>query len=506
MRSSGKKSSRIERLLSTPKIQYGILLLIVLLAAFLRFVDYDNRWGLAYDQARDVIVVNEALRRMELPLIGPFSASGPFVFGPLWYWVYMLVISVAPKFMMAPWIFQTTVSALMPVGMFFIGKELKDKYLGFLLAFFTAISTAQIAQSTNLTYSTFVGFIAVFVYYFFIKAVKTKKAKYLYLLSFTVACAANIHFQAVGMIFLLPIALFLVRPSVIAIVTMSLIFVIPFIPLLIFDAISQNYQSKNIIHHFLIERGAPALPKRWLTYAGVTWQDVWSHVIGGHILLGYIFTVGTGLLVILSFIKKTITAPLLGITLFFTIIFVLFRYYGGSLFDAFYVFLHPVILIFSAWLCYSLYKLNKYVGLVLIAVAAVATLIKDHTEITAATNYSAIRAELFTEALVQQYPNEKFAIYDYKHRQTNFSFPFVMKLMYDDLIDDRGRKIGFKVATASADPRFAMHRRVHKGRTFEIIDLSASDSAALEKAGWRFINPGIVYDSIQKWYLKEAQE
>ena len=32
------------------------LLLVIVLAFLLRFANYQNRWGLAYDQARDVIV------------------------------------------------------------------------------------------------------------------------------------------------------------------------------------------------------------------------------------------------------------------------------------------------------------------------------------------------------------------------------------------------------------------------------------------------------------------
>src|SRR3989344_393208 len=99
-----------------------LLLAILIIVLVLRFYNYENRWGLAYDQARDVIVTHEALLRQTLPLIGPFSASGPFVFGPYWYWFNMLLAIIAPSWMMVHWVFQGIASTLMIIVAYKTGK------------------------------------------------------------------------------------------------------------------------------------------------------------------------------------------------------------------------------------------------------------------------------------------------------------------------------------------------------------------------------------------------
>ena len=50
--------------------------LIIAIACFLRFYNYDNRWGLAYDQAYGAIVGKYALTEGKIPLVGPFSSAG----------------------------------------------------------------------------------------------------------------------------------------------------------------------------------------------------------------------------------------------------------------------------------------------------------------------------------------------------------------------------------------------------------------------------------------------
>ena len=46
------------------------------LAGLLRFYNYDVRWALAHDQARDALVAREALRQHKIPVLGPFLKQG----------------------------------------------------------------------------------------------------------------------------------------------------------------------------------------------------------------------------------------------------------------------------------------------------------------------------------------------------------------------------------------------------------------------------------------------
>ena len=63
--------------------------IIVGIAFVLRFYNYNNRWGLAYDQAHDALVARYALEAGKIPLVGPFSSAGAFQTGGEWYWIIM---------------------------------------------------------------------------------------------------------------------------------------------------------------------------------------------------------------------------------------------------------------------------------------------------------------------------------------------------------------------------------------------------------------------------------
>src|SRR5438045_1493449 len=120
---------------------------ITLLAALLRFNNYSNRWGLAYDQAHDAVVARGALDQNRIPLLGPFSSAGPFQTGGEWYWLIMLGTKFNTSLVMSPWIFLTALYVLYVFLLIHLGKELFGKSYGLLLGLLASISTEQIAQS-----------------------------------------------------------------------------------------------------------------------------------------------------------------------------------------------------------------------------------------------------------------------------------------------------------------------------------------------------------------------
>ncbi len=482
-------------------------ILILLTSIFLRFVNYENRWGLAYDQARDAIVSHQILVNMQLPLSGPFSASGPFVFGPFWYWFHALVTFFNPNSVMWLWIVQTSISAVMPIIMFFVGRMILNNKFGLLIAFFTAISTAQIAQSTNLTYSSFVGFVSVLIVFFFVLFVKTKNSTYLLTTALLMGLAMNIHFQAVGYMLFLPI-LFLINIRSIKNISLILLgFFIPFIPLVIFDFMTNHYQSSNILDYLFAGGGQPgALQKRLLTYVGVFWANAYSHIIGGYWPIGLISGVLTFVVVVFTIWKKKLDKIILIFLLFFAFNFVVLRYFKGNIYDAFLVFLHPYILIITAWAVYKIVKYNKYLGLVLLLIIVTFTLIKNYEEISNATNFSSTRSENYMNQLQENFPGEKFAVFDYEFKSSSRSNALVMYLLKNDLISDNGRKVGILQATVSAQVE-RHNAPIVRGELRQdiFLDLSAFDIKELEDKNWVFVNPSAVYESVIHWYEKEKE-
>src|SRR5581483_7461148 len=126
--------------------------LVILIGIFFRFYNYTNRWGIASDQARDAIIIQRSIVTQSLPLIGPFSASGPFVFGPSWYIIFIIFSSIAPHFLLTPWIIQSCFFVGIVGIMIAVGTEFENKRLGIITGLLTAVSTAQVNLSTNLIF------------------------------------------------------------------------------------------------------------------------------------------------------------------------------------------------------------------------------------------------------------------------------------------------------------------------------------------------------------------
>jgi hypothetical protein len=124
---------------------------IILLALLLRFVRYDQRWGLAYDQARDAIIGREVLTGKSIPLIGPFSSAGNFTTGPVWYWFVIAATAVFPFAVITPWVVMTLTYILMVYVLIRIGRAIGGNTLGVILGLFAAVSPAEISQGFNLT-------------------------------------------------------------------------------------------------------------------------------------------------------------------------------------------------------------------------------------------------------------------------------------------------------------------------------------------------------------------
>ncbi len=473
----------------------------MLLAVFLRFVNYFNRWGLAYDQARDIIVSTFALTHHLLPLTGPFSSAGQFVYGPQWVWIVSLFVAF-PGGVLTPWIIQTLLYVLMVLIMFLIGKEIFGKNFGLLVAFLTTISTAQLGQSTNLVSPSMAGIFSIVAVYFFIRYIKYSKNLDAFLLGFLVANTINIHFQAIGLIFLLPIGFLFSKRKLKSLLILGVGAFIPFIPLLIFDLQNNFFESRNMLDYYLFGQNRLYVPNRWLTYAGVFWPKAWSGIIGGQALMGYFFAGTLSIIALWEIVKKKIDRNILGLLVSFSLVFVMLRYYKGVIFDGYIVFLHPFVLVFSAWVIYKLFKFNKIVACLLLIIIFGLTMFANYQEITSATNNTAKEVTILKQELLQKFPNQKFSVYDYKFSQVNRSYPFVMYMSKDNKIDDGGMKIGLANFNSNDKMRKDLPIIINDKLGFQVYDLSSSTSAILLRDKWIFVDPSEVYKTSEEWYKK----
>jgi len=493
------KLKRIKLLFFENRIKI-LILLIIIFAAFLRFYNYDNRFGIAADQARDVLIVRQALRDHTLPLVGPFSAAGSFVFGPYWYWFFVIPVALFPHYLLAPWIFQSILYVLIIPITYLAGKKIINYKFGLLLAFFTAISAKEITLSTNLIISALVGFFAFVIFYFFIKFLKEKKSVDIYIISFLISLSINTHFEAVPLIFLIPMALVYSKQKAKDIVFSIIFFIIPFAPLFIFNLNSNFYESSNILNlHNQAPNGRTIVQvlKPWFDFGFTFIPRVWRDVLGSNAIIANLFIILSILLNLIMLIKRKMPKEILGIFFSFVLMLAFLLLYKGRLFENFLSFIFPFILFISAWTCFILFKKNKFAGTFVIIIISLFTLISNFSQINNAVNNTSTITNYFKNALIKNYPNTKFSLYNYNNINTDIAYSLSLYLDMEGKISDQGMRIGFANVGAPVNHQIIIN---NKALGLTIYTLHGTSNKEINKENFKPVNANNIYNQVENWY------
>lgn len=493
-----------------PLKKYKSLFLIIiffLVIALLRFYNYENRWGLAQDQAAFAITARYAMETKQLPLLGPFSSAGPFQTGGEWYWIVMLGTFIYPFSVLTPWVMLGLLSIIFVFLMIFVGKEIINKFFGIILGILSAVSTAQIAQSTNLSNQTPVALFSLLAIFFMVKYVKTKKKRYLFFLGLAIGAASSIHLQGIALFPLAMATLIIPNFPKISLKEILLILsgiVMPWLPVFYADYQNNFYNINNMLNYLFQQNKVSfeVLGRRWLTFLSIFIPNAWAHIIGGFTYISYVIILLLVAFTTQSFLKKLIPKTLFILIVSAISMLVILRYTRTPLFDSFIVFIHPFVIILTGWVIYKVFQKHRLVGLALLCIIVFSSLYKDIYLIKNSSNFTAKQAYLSKERLTKVYPSDSFAIYDYQFKNTNNSLPLVLFLQAEGKISDHGRRIGVVTATPSSSLWRDSHL-VFEGDGYQLFDLNASTGAQLGSASWALMNPSEIYTSTQKWYFKK---
>ena len=472
--------------------------LIFALSAFFRFYQYEDRWGLAYDQAQFAILARYSVETFQLPLLGPFSSGGE------WYWLVMLGTIIYPFSLIAPWVFLTFLTTVSVLLMIILGKEMVDKKFGLMVGLIMAVSTAQVAQSTNLTNQTPIIIFSTLSVIAALRYLQQKKLRYVFFQSLCIGVASAIHIQAVALAPFILFTFILGRvPLKIGIMLVFIGLFIPWIPVLIADSQNNFYNTLSMATYFSSDQAKVSyevLGRRWLTFLGYFIPLSWARITGGSIIISYgiiillIITIGKML------VKRTITREWLVIISSTMAMIAILRYIRTPLFDSFLIFLHPFIFLLTGIAIQNVFRYKKVIGIMSLVIILAGSMILSIKDIWGATNYTAKRAASWRGQLIEKYPTKKFAVYDFLNGTGSISLPLVLFLNEHGKIDDKGLKIGIVIATSGAE---FQHPVISGDKTgYQVLNLDSSKSAELKQSGWVFINPSEIYNSTEGWYKK----
>lgn len=189
--------------LKDEKLFFILLLVVLALAALLRFYRLPEYMTFLGDEGRDAIVIRNMLQEFDFPLIGPPTSVGNIYLGPLYY--YMMAVPMAIFYLnpVAAAGMNAVIGVLIVGLIYYLGKVWFGRSAGLISAYLYAISPVNIIYSRsswNPNPAPFFALTAIFGLY---KMHQSGNFLWLILTGLAIGAALQMHYLAA---ILIPIA------------------------------------------------------------------------------------------------------------------------------------------------------------------------------------------------------------------------------------------------------------------------------------------------------------
>lgn len=474
--------------------------LIIVVAIFFRFNNFDNRWGLGYDQAHDVIVAKYALRENKVPLVGPFSSAGPFQTGGEWYWLIMLSTFFPIFGYLTPWVMTAMMGVIFVIAIMIFVTGFLGRGIGLIVGLLASISPSNIGQSINLTNQSPLPILSLFTLWSGLCFVKSKKMIYAFLLGFFASFAVTVHFQGVSLLVVVLLSHIYTKFSFKRIIISIFGSILPLVPLIYFDVLYQGINSKGLYYYLTIGQyviSYNALGRRWLSFIFDIVPKEWARITGGSVSIVTVFMVLVFITLIYRICIKSIDSKILFVFSSFVFMLIIIRYTRTPLFSSYFNFLHPYILILSAYSLYRVLLINRYLGFLFLLVFIFFTIRISFVEIGNGKNITHRQVLYWLNSIKTLLPNERYQVYDLAYQAKDKSLPFVFIADNEGLISDTGHSIGITLANSKKQVHAPILLSEMNG--YQFFDLATFSAQMLRENEWVFINPSEIYRSTQDW-------
>lgn len=496
------------KLLQDKKLEFYLLLAILLIGAFLRFYSFPYRYSLGEETIRDAIIGIEGAREFQFPLTGPFSSLGPFTFGP-WY-AYQLIIfnSIFPS-LYSSWIYLSLISVIYICVLYKIGKILGGGIFGLSLALLSAVSPAQIISATHLTSHNNTNLFAALAIWVFLKII-IKNISYWwgFALGLLIGIGMNLHFQMGGLLILPLILLFYKGKRYLYFISSSLGVVTSFLPLLFFELNNHWFTVRNIMDYLLHGKNATYVPNRWLFYIRDFWPSFWADALGAPVWITWFIIFLFIAIFAWGFYKGKIRREILLLFLAFFINFVFLRYYWGPKFFGYLNYLRPFIFIFTTFTIVNLinfkrHRIFSYAGYLLLAAIVFFSIPRTLSELS--SDGFTMRMYSLTSGIEKQFPNKKFALYTCSKKYTSSYNAETFSLLF--LLELRSKfdaKNGIKIGLQRDCLYKNIDKKIYASRIMgnEIVNFDNLPNPLLAKNGWDPLSFSSIYNSYARWWFR----
>lgn len=478
---------------------WQVLLVILLIASLVRFIDYPSRWTFFQDQARELIVARESISQKYLPPLGPKASPGFFAPAPYWYWYVILTQLLWPS-IISPTFGVTFFSLLTVALIFLVSKKITDDInLAIIAGLFAALSPELIKFSITATNPSFIPLLTTAALYFALSWVQKKQPSSLFLVAFFVSFSFSFHLQGLATIPILILAILLAFPKKSS-AWLSVIagLIIPLIPLFLFDLKHDWYNTSNLYNYFFHTQRAFFDKLTWPVYFSSFWPKIFASAIGKFTAIGLILLIFSFLYFGFSLIYRR-KEEFFIFAIFILDVFGL-RYYKADKVNSYLVFILPIVILSVSLICWRILKQIKYLGIALIVIL-LALNIWAITDIMAKENWLA-KTTTAKEKIAER--GEKVSLYHYPENW-NASLPILVLLEEEKKLDKEGKKIGICLVF----PKEMIEEGIRKAcpedpipESIGIIKIYDLEEKDLEKSLWQEISWSKVYQESVFWWKK----
>jgi len=307
------------------------LLFIFITGCFWRFWNFENRWVLGAEQAKNILI------------------SKSDILNP--YYFLLNLFSYIPK-VDGPWLGFCAMSCGSILMAFWIGKIVLNRLFGLCLSLVVAWSGILIFQSGDIVNNFVVWPFCLFSFLCVAKLYKSRKTYWAFILGLSIGLACLVSWQSFGLLIMLTVAsLFFSKKrldKMLVFLIAMLGFSIALIPQLVMDS-GQNFSwFKSVVAAQTEGLGRNSL---WF------WPKLWGEIVFARPETGYVL-VFFGLVTIGLYWKKNlITKVPIVVTTYLLSLVLMVIFYGDRFESNMLVFTYPFFIFFTAWIFYTFYSL-----------------------------------------------------------------------------------------------------------------------------------------------------
>ena len=417
--------------------RYWPLLILTLLAGFLRFYRLETNLQFLGVQGRDALIIKRLLIDHDLPFIGPITSVGNFYLGPLYYYLmapFLWLFNFNP---VGPAFATALIGVLTVPALYFVTQAMFSSRVALIAAFLYAFGSVPVLQTRGAWNPNPMPIVALGIIFSLYHLIIKRHYHWLSVLTICLAVALQLHYI---ILFLAPFLLwqFIRYPQKSRVVRYLwlplVIFLVLNLPLILFEIKNNFVNSKGLLYYF---RSSGYVEfSLWQKIKDITGRS--ETVIGMVLGFGEHYSllrawvtrlIGAGIIILL-FKRPARSTILLTQYLFISLLALVF--YRGSVYPHYLGFLYPAVFMLTA-LVLSKFT-GKYLILAVLPVLFFLTTNLASIKTDLLTNHGNLKSSVITADRINQdidkhgYPDFNLVLIDDTHDYRAMGFRYFLEL------------------------------------------------------------------------------